>query len=157
MLAFADAGCDIAALDVTRPVPGAYPLATAEMLEATVRAVEERGRRCVALPWDLRDESQVEAAVAKALSFFDDRIDIVVNNAAVAALGAIQGVRRSDVDLVLVSEFGINVNAVAPTTIPPGAGQGSGRLSGLAPAGLAAELGTSPPLYSSWTRTTLSR
>jgi NAD(P)-dependent dehydrogenase (short-subunit alcohol dehydrogenase family) len=46
VLAFAEAGCDIAVLDVTSPVEGVHALATAEMTDATVKAVEERGVRC---------------------------------------------------------------------------------------------------------------
>src|SRR3954454_20473551 len=76
--AFADAGADIAALDITEPITDIYPLATAEMLESAVAAIEERDRRVIPLPCDVRDEAQVEAAVAKALDFFDGRIDILV-------------------------------------------------------------------------------
>src|SRR4051812_38402284 len=65
--AFADAGADIAALDITEPITDIYPLATAQMLESAVAAIEERDRRAVPLPCDVRDEGQVEAAVAKAL------------------------------------------------------------------------------------------
>ncbi|WGY00478.1 SDR family oxidoreductase [Nocardioides sp. QY071] len=101
VLALADAGCDIAVLDVVAPVEGAYPLATAEMMEATITAVEERGVRCLGLPCDVRDEAQVEAAVSKALAFFDGRIDILVNNAAVGLAGSIQEIRVEDIDLVL--------------------------------------------------------
>lgn len=192
-LAFADAGADVAALDITDPIDDIYPLATADMLEATVAAVEAKGRRCLPLPCDLRDESQVEAAVAKALGHFDQRIDIVVNNAGVAALDTIQGMRSHVLDAVIdtivkghmyvakyvvpsmighrsgkiinissgvtgsghaqlshyvaakhaiqgltsawafeLAEFDINVNAIAPATIKPGEGQGSGMVLGLA-------------------------
>ncbi|GAA2902473.1 hypothetical protein GCM10010472_70900 [Pseudonocardia halophobica] len=44
-------------------------------MEATVAGVEERGVRCIGLPCDVRDEAQIEAAVGKALDFFDGRID----------------------------------------------------------------------------------
>lgn len=194
VLAFADAGCDIAALDITDPVEGMYALATPEMLEATIRAVEDRGRRCIGLPCDLRDENQVRSSVEKALDFFGGHIDVVVNNAGVATSGAIQDVTREEIDTVIdtnvkghmyvakyvvpsmirerkgkiinissattgfgiaqlspyvaskyaingltkawateLAEFGICVNAIAPTTIRPGEGQGSGMLLGLAP------------------------
>ncbi|MDD7937465.1 SDR family NAD(P)-dependent oxidoreductase [Actinomycetospora lutea] len=192
-LAFADAGADIAALDITDPIPDIYPLATGQMLEETVQAVEGRGRRCLPLSCDIRDESQVEASVAKALDHFDGRIDILVNNAGVAALDTIQGMRSHVMDAVIdtilkghmyvakyvvpnmigrrsgkiinissgvtgsghaqlshyvaakhaiqgltsawafeLAEFGINVNAIAPATIKPGEGQGSGMVLGLA-------------------------
>ncbi|MEJ2887466.1 SDR family NAD(P)-dependent oxidoreductase [Actinomycetospora aeridis] len=192
-LAFADAGADIAALDITDPIPDIYPLATGEMLEETTKAVEAAGRRCLPLGCDIRDESQVETSVAKALDYFDGRIDILVNNAGVAALDTIQGMRSHVMDAVIdtilkghmyvakyvvpnmigrrsgkiinissgvtgsghaqlshyvaakhaiqgltsawafeLAEFDINVNAIAPATIKPGEGQGSGMVLGLA-------------------------
>ena len=192
-LAFADAGADIAALDITEPIPDIYPLATAQMLEDTVATIEAIGRRCLPLPCDLRDEHQVSASVAKTLAYFDGRIDVLVCNAGIAALDTIQGMRSHVMDAVIdtivkghmyvakyvvpsmigrrsgkiinissgvtasghaqishyvaakhaiqgltsawafeLAEFGINVNAVSPTTIRPGAGQGSGMVSGLA-------------------------
>ncbi|GAA4680780.1 mycofactocin-coupled SDR family oxidoreductase [Pseudonocardia yuanmonensis] len=191
--AFADAGADIAALDITEPITDIYPLATAQMLEDTVRAIEDKDRRVIPLPCDIRDESQVESAVAKALDFFDGRIDILVCNAGVAALDSIQGMRSHVMDAVIdtivkghmyvakyvvpnmigrgsgkivnissgvtgsghaqlshyvaakhaiegltsawafeLAEFGINVNCIAPATIRPGEGQGSGMVLGLA-------------------------
>ncbi|MCE3549871.1 SDR family NAD(P)-dependent oxidoreductase [Pseudonocardia sp. RS11V-5] len=191
--AFADAGADIAALDITEPIADIYPLATAQMLDDTVKAIEDKDRRVIPLPCDIRDESQVEAAVAKALDFFDGRIDILVNNAGVAALDTIQGMRSHVMDAVIdtivkghmyvakyvvpnmigrrsgkivnissgvtgsghaqlshyvaakhaiqgltsawafeLAEFDINVNCIAPATIRPGEGQGSGMVLGLA-------------------------
>lgn len=191
--AFADAGADIAALDITEPIADIYPLATAQMLQDAVTAIEERDRRVIPLPCDVRDESQVEAAVAQALDFFDGRIDILVCNAGVAALDSITGMRGHVLDAVFdtivkghmyvakyvvpnmigrgagkivnissgvtgsghaqlshyvaakhaiegltsawafeLAEFGINVNCVAPATIRPGTGQGSGMVLGLA-------------------------
>ena len=59
--AFAEAGCDLALLDITHPVdPDMYEVADADMMEKAVAAIEERGQRAVPLPCDLRDESQVE-------------------------------------------------------------------------------------------------
>lgn len=191
--AFADAGADIAALDITEPIPDIYPLATSAMLESTVEAVEAAGRRCLPLPCDIRDENQVEAGIAKALDHFEGRIDVLVCNAGVAALDTIQGMRSHVMDAVIdtivkghmyvakyvvpnmigrrsgkiinissgvtgsghaqlshyvaakhaiqgltsawafeLAEFGINVNAIAPATIKPGEGQGSGMVLGLA-------------------------
>ena len=191
--AFADAGADIAALDITEPITDIYPLATAQMLTDTVAAIEDRDRRVIPLPCDIRDEGQVQSAVGKALDFFDGRIDVLVCNAGVAALDSIQDMRGHVLDAVLdtivkghmyvakyvvpnmiarrsgkivnissgvtgsghamlshyvaakhaiqgltsawafeLAEFGINVNAVAPATIMPGPGQGSGMVLGLA-------------------------
>ena len=92
--AFAEAGCDVAALDLTWPSgPDMYDVATPEMMAATVAAIEERGQKCVPLPCDLREEDQVKASVEKALEEFDGVIDIIVNNAGMAALDTIHGMR----------------------------------------------------------------
>lgn len=191
--AFADAGANVAALDITDPIADIYPLATEAMLTETVEEVEARGGRAIALPCDIRDVDQVEAAVAKALGFFDNRIDVVVCNAGVAALDSIQDMRPHVMDAVIdtivkghmyvvkfvvpqmigrragkivnissgvtgsghamlshyvaakhameglttawafeLAEFSINVNCIAPATIKPGEGRGSGMVSGLA-------------------------
>jgi (-)-trans-carveol dehydrogenase len=99
--AFADAGADIAALDITEPIADIYPLATAQMMTETVAAIEDRDRRVIPLPCDIRDEGQVQAAVGKALDFFDGRIDVLVCNAGVAALDSIQDMRGHVLDAVL--------------------------------------------------------
>ena len=99
--AFAEAGADIAALDITTPIEDVYALATRDMLEATVKEVENRNRRAIGLPCDLRDESQVKASVDAALDFFDGRIDVVVNNAGIAALDTIQDMRSNVMDAVI--------------------------------------------------------
>ena len=49
--------------------------------EETVRVVEESGRRAVAVPGDIGDESHCQAIVRRALDEFG-RLDILVNNAA---------------------------------------------------------------------------
>jgi NAD(P)-dependent dehydrogenase (short-subunit alcohol dehydrogenase family) len=91
--AFADAGADLALLDITEPIPDIYPLADARMLAGAVTEVEKRGRRAVGLPCDVRDELAVESAVTKALDFFDARIDILINNAGTAAMDTIHHMR----------------------------------------------------------------
>ena len=100
--AFAEAGCDVAALDITQPVdPDIYDVATPEMMHKTVAAVEERGQRCLALPCDIRDEDEVEDAVGRALEAFDGVIDVLVNNAGIAALDTIHGMRANVLHAVI--------------------------------------------------------
>ena len=191
--AFADAGANVALLDITEPIENVYELADQEMLDTAVKEVESRGVKALALPCDLRDEAQVKASVDKALEFFDGRIDVIVNNAGVAALDTIQDMRSDVLDAVIdtvlkghmyvvkslvpnmierrsgkiinitsgvtgagtsnlshyvaakyalngliaawafeLGEFDINVNGIAPATIRPGLGQGSGMVVGLA-------------------------
>jgi (+)-trans-carveol dehydrogenase len=190
--AFAEAGCDVALIDITHPIEDVYDLATPDMMAAAVRAIEARGQRGIPLPCDIRDEDQVQAAVSKALDAFDGVINVIVNNAGIAALDTIHGMRSHVMHAVLdtnikgamfvtkyacdnmisrregkiinissavsgsghamlshyvaskhaingltaawateLAEFNINVNAIAPATIRPGEGQGSGMVLGL--------------------------
>lgn len=94
--AFAEARCDIAALDTTDPVDAdLYDVATQAMMDQTVAAVESHGQRCIALPCDIRDEDEVQSAVGRALDAFDGVIDVLVNNAGMAALDTIHGMRSN--------------------------------------------------------------
>jgi (-)-trans-carveol dehydrogenase len=99
--AFADAGCDVAVLDIATPIADIYPLATAEMIDLAVKAVEERGRRAIGLPCDIRDEEQVKAAVGRALEFFGGTINVLVNNAGIAALDFIHYMRSSTLNAII--------------------------------------------------------
>lgn len=99
--AFAEAGCDVAILDITSKVADIYDLATPDMMDAAVKAIEQRGQRAVGVPCDIRDEEQVKAAVGKVLTAFDGVINVVVNNAGVAALDFIHQMRSSTLHAVL--------------------------------------------------------
>ena len=99
--AFAEAGCDVAILDITHPIPDIYELGTPELMVAAVKAIEDRGQRAVALPCDIRDEEQVKAAVGKALEAFGGVINVIVNNAGAAALDFIHTMRSSTLHAVL--------------------------------------------------------
>lgn len=83
-LALARAGAHIAALDICHdlPVP-TYPLGTEAELRAVVAQVEDLDRRALPLIADVRAESEVQRAIAETVETFG-RIDILVNNAAVA-------------------------------------------------------------------------
>lgn len=99
--AFAEAGCDVAILDITSKVADIYDLATPDMMDAAVKAIEQRGQRALGVPCDIRDEDQVKAAVGKVLTAFDGVINVVVNNAGVAALDFIHQMRSSTLHAVL--------------------------------------------------------
>lgn len=71
-LALAEAGADVA---IT------YRSSQAEAAE-TAHEIESLGRRALAVDCDVRSEASVRAAVAAAVGCFD-RLDVVVNNAAV--------------------------------------------------------------------------
>ncbi len=100
--AFAEAGCDVALLDITHPVdPDIYDVATPDMLAAATAAIEERGQTAVPLSCDIRNENEVAAAVGKALAEFGGVIDVLVNNAGVAALDTVHGMRSNVLHAVL--------------------------------------------------------
>jgi NAD(P)-dependent dehydrogenase (short-subunit alcohol dehydrogenase family) len=124
--ALAEAGCDIAALDIAEPIADLYATATPEDLERTVKEVEAAGRRGLALKADVRDEAQVERAVQDALQAFG-RIDILVNNAGMAALDSIHGMRSHVLDAMI----DINLKGpmwVAKYVVPDMIGRRSGRI-----------------------------
>ena len=73
-LALAEAGADVAL--VARSVDG---------LNQTAESVKARGRRALALPADVTVETEVDAAVKRALDAFG-AIDILVNNSGVATV-----------------------------------------------------------------------
>ena len=188
---FAEAGCDVVALDICAPIEGLYDTATAADLALTVEQVEERDQRALGLTADVRDEDAVRTAVGSALAEFG-RIDILVNNAGMASLDTIQDMPAGVLDAVIdtnlkgpmhlakyvvpqmmdrmagtivnissavigsghgllshyvaskhgvvgltrswateLAPFNVNVNAVAPATIKPGPGHGSGMVRGL--------------------------
>ncbi len=98
--AFAEAGCDVVAVDIAAPIPGLYETASAEDLALTVKEVEQHDRRALGLTADVRDEDAVRQAVETALAEFD-RIDVLVNNAGMAALDTIQDMSAATLDAVI--------------------------------------------------------
>ena len=98
--AFAEAGCDVVAVDICAPIEGLYDTASAEDLALTVKQVESLDRRALGLTADVRDEDAVRAAVEKALAEFG-RIDILVNNAGMAALDTIHGMSAATLDAII--------------------------------------------------------
>ncbi len=83
---FAQEGSDIAVLDICRNL--AYPhysLASQDDLNETVRQVKALGRKGLALVADVRNASEVEAAVKKTIETFG-HIDILICNAGIAEM-----------------------------------------------------------------------
>ncbi|MDI3340448.1 MAG: mycofactocin-coupled SDR family oxidoreductase [Sphaerobacter sp.] len=104
-LALARAGASIAALDICadQPVPS-YPLATRAELAAVVAEIEDLDRRALELVADVRSASQVAAAVARTLQSFG-RLDIVVNNAAIAGSGPFWELTEEQWDAVVDTDL----------------------------------------------------
>ncbi len=85
-------GADIVACDLPGPMATlGYPLARPEDLAATVELVEGLGRRCLAVPLDVRDPGVVDAAVEQTVAEFG-HLDVVVANAGVVSTGPLEEV-----------------------------------------------------------------
>ncbi|WP_007511380.1 mycofactocin-coupled SDR family oxidoreductase [Pseudofrankia saprophytica] len=97
-------GADIIAVDLCEQIASVpYPLGTPEDLAQTVKEVEALGRGIVAVKADVRERSQLRAALDEGLARFG-RLDIVLGNAGVCpwddlslAGGFVDG---TDVDLI---------------------------------------------------------
>lgn len=100
-LALARAGADIVALDICRdlPVPR-YPLGTKAELDALVADVEELDRRVLPLVADVREAGEVAHALEQVAATFG-RLDILVNNAAVATTAPFWELDTDDWDAVV--------------------------------------------------------
>jgi (-)-trans-carveol dehydrogenase len=117
---------DIAALDICEPIPNLYATASADDLERTIKEVEAAGARALALKTDVRDEAQVKEAVEQTLAVFG-RIDILINNAGMAALDTIHQMRSDVLDAVI----DINLKGpmwVAKYVVPGMIGRRSGKI-----------------------------
>jgi SDR family mycofactocin-dependent oxidoreductase len=79
-LALAAEGADVVVADIVTDVPViAYPMATLDQLEGTVKLIEEYGVRALGIQVDARDTTQVKDAVSRVVADFG-RIDILIAN-----------------------------------------------------------------------------
>jgi SDR family mycofactocin-dependent oxidoreductase len=114
-------GADIIAVDLCSDIPTVpYPMGTADELAQTAKAVEAAGRRCLAVQADVRNPVAMSEVVRRAIGEFG-RLDVVVANAAVSALGS-ELTNQSWVDTVDVNLVGVinTVHAAFPH-LKPGA------------------------------------
>lgn len=129
-------GASIIALDICADLDGnTYPLSRPEDLEETARLVEKEGARAHPVIVDVRERSAVWSAIAQGVQALG-RLDIVVANAGIAALGRGQTMQSwSDtIDTDLVGVFNVVQASI------PHLGDGS---SIIATGSLAAQLGSS--------------
>lgn len=76
-------GADVILLDITRQLDSVeYPLATADDMTATVRQVEALDRRALTFDADVRDQTQLDDAVAAGIAEFG-KIDVLIANAGI--------------------------------------------------------------------------
>jgi len=80
-------GCRVVVSDLGRPPADleAAHLASSEDAERVAHGLRAAGAEVLAVPLDVRDEAQVEAAVARTVEAFG-RLDILVNNAGIGFL-----------------------------------------------------------------------
>lgn len=83
----AEEGADIIALDLCKQIGTVpYPMATREDLDQTLAAVEERGRRAIAIEADVRDFEALSSGLDEAVALLG-RLDIVAANAGIVSYG----------------------------------------------------------------------
>ncbi|MDO8212570.1 mycofactocin-coupled SDR family oxidoreductase [Conexibacter sp. CPCC 206217] len=118
-------GADVVLLDLCRDLAASpYRLAVDEDLSETARLVEAAGGRALARRADVREQGELDAAVADALQTFG-RLDVVVPNAGVASFGRAWELTeeqwRTVIDVVLTGVWH-TLKAVVPTLIEAGRG-----------------------------------
>jgi citronellol/citronellal dehydrogenase len=112
-LALADVGADVAcAARATDAAPQKLP----GTIDATVREIQARGRRGLAVPTDLSRPAEVEAMVERTITHLG-RLDVLVNNAAITFAGDIDlAIKRWD----LVMEVNLRAPVLAIKAALPG-------------------------------------
>ena len=122
----ANEGADIIAIDICAPVAPsiAYPLATVEDLEETVRGVEAAGRKILARHVDVRDGAALNQVVADGVEQFA-RLDILVANAGVLSWGRLWELSEEQWNTVIdvnLSGTWRTIRAAVPAMIEAGNG-----------------------------------
>jgi (+)-trans-carveol dehydrogenase len=122
----AEEGADIVAIDICRQIESvAYPMATPEDLEETVKLVEDLDRRIVAHRADVRDGAALQRISAAAVADFG-HIDVVVGNQGIFSKAAptweLSDAQWQDTVSVNLTGYFELVRAVVPAMIEGGRG-----------------------------------
>jgi len=126
-LALAAEGADIVAWDVPQAMSSVtYPLATKEDLDLTAKLVTEKGRRCLSLPVDVSDSSQVNDGVQQTLEEFG-RLDIALANAGIVTVGPLVDVTDQSWDEMVATNL-TGVFTTLRAVVPPMLEQRWGRI-----------------------------
>ncbi|MGW0022396.1 mycofactocin-coupled SDR family oxidoreductase [Rhodococcus sp. NPDC003382] len=124
-LRLAEEGADVVLLDVCAPIGSVpYPLATEDDLKETEALVAATGRKVLSRVADVRDQSQLDAAVADAIGTFG-YIDIVCANAGIVGFRPTWELSDAEwQDMLDVNLTGVfhTVRAVVPEMIRGGRG-----------------------------------
>jgi citronellol/citronellal dehydrogenase len=111
-LALADAGCTVAC---AARATAEEPQRTPGTIDDVVQRIEDAGGRALAVPTNLADESQVVEMVKRTVEVFD-RVDVLVNNAAITFIGDLDiPLRRHD----LVMEVNLRAPLIALREVTP--------------------------------------
>lgn len=106
----AEEGADIIAVDLCENIDSnSYPLSQQEDLDETARLVEKEGRKIVAIKADVRERSQLQAALKSGVDELG-RLDIVVAQAGIAPMKS-KGNVQAWVDVIDTNFVGV-INAV---------------------------------------------
>jgi SDR family mycofactocin-dependent oxidoreductase len=124
-LELARQGADIVLTDISEQIPDIpYDLSDRGDLERTAAEIEAMDRRVIAMEADVRDQAQIDRAVARTMEELG-RIDILVANAGVWGLGSLWELSEDEwqavVDVCLTGVWR-TTKAVAPIMIEQGGG-----------------------------------
>lgn len=108
----AEEGADIIAIDICRDIPSnSYPMSSREDLSETESEVKALGRRVYATEADVRERSELKAAVDEGVRQFG-RLDVVVAQAGILPMNPQEPDAMDFIDAVDVDLVGV-MNAVA--------------------------------------------
>ena len=117
---FAEEGADVIAVDLCDQLDSvAYPMATPEDLDETVKLVEKTGRRIVAERGDVRDRERLAEVVARGVAQFG-RIDFVIANAGILPAAGAQAhdiTAFTDAIGVMLNGVYFTIEAALPTML----------------------------------------